>query len=98
MAQTRNLSVCIGVRINGINQILKSLEDGEKYVSQLQRESKIIHKKTFLTYLDFCKEKGLVCSYKTNHKRTGMYGVTTKSYNTWFVLTEKGRLFLQMVT
>lgn len=78
------------LRFDGIIDILNCTKEPMRF-SPLVMKSRIKFKKSFLKYLRYCIEKKLVINRKVYGKR--IY----KPIESWFVITEKGRLFLEMV-
>lgn len=88
------------LRLNGIIDILETIIPQPLYFTQVMKQSKITYKKSFLNYLRFCKEHGFVCTYTepTHHYIDRYRGRHRgeKGY-TFYKITDKGRLFLEMV-
>ena len=80
--------------IDGVAAILKSLRRGEITFSQLFIDSNIKFKKSFLKYLNYCKDKQYVT------KKPGF----SKTPNRWegrpvmyYSITERGWRFLEVI-
>lgn len=76
--------------ISGIQDILNCTFEPRRYKT-LQLKSKIYFKKTFLRYLKYCIQKELVINNK-------VYGEKIhRPIQSWFIISEKGRKFLEMI-
>ena len=79
-----------GLGLNGVNDILSCTEESRRY-SGVMRKSQIRNKATFIKYLKFCVDKKLIRNWKKPSKHKA------GCRETWFVITNKGRLFLEML-
>jgi len=91
---TRNYSFARqGLGLNGVQDILSCVGEGRRF-SQIYKISKIHFKKSFIKYLKFCVDKKLV-------RHWTVYGTKGKNIykplESWYVITDKGRLFLEML-
>ncbi len=77
-------------RTNGILDVLSCVEEPRRY-SSLRLKSKIYFKKSFITHLKFCIDKGLVENTKIYGKRVH------RPIESWFIITKKGKLFQEMI-
>jgi len=83
------------LRLDGITAILNATNQELRYYSQIFIESNIKYKKSFIKYLKFCTTKGLVTSYPGRNQRV------TRGENqhvVYYVITEKGKQFLELVS
>ncbi len=76
--------------VGGVILLLESCKEKIRYYS-LFVKSKIYFKKSFIFYLNWCVERRLII----NSKILGKKNTTTAS---WFVITKKGREFLELVS
>lgn len=76
--------------ISGILDVLDCVEEPRRYTT-LRLKSKIYHKATFLRYLKYCVDKKLVINEKIYGKKIH------RPIESWFIITEKGRLFQEML-
>lgn len=85
--------------LNGIAEILNILIQKPIHFSQICRVSKIKFRNAVLKYLNFCKEKGLVESNEELLLLPNGRGVSKKvHYYTVYTVSDKGRIFLELVT
>ena len=90
--KTRKISILrIGYSMNGIFDILQNTMEPVRY-SNFHKKSQIHFKKVFIKYVNFCLEKKLIYNKK-------VYGTRIhRPIQSWFVITEKGRTFLEMLS
>jgi len=85
-------------RIEGIIEILKILEKKPMYYRQIFRVTRIRLSTSVLRYLNYCKEKGFVTGVEQLMKIPNGRGFSTKAkYFTIYSVSEKGKLFLELV-
>jgi len=87
------------LRLDGITDILQIVSNEPRYFTQVLNQSRIKFKKSFLKYLNYCKEKDLVESYQTTitASRGRGRGITKHGHVTFYHITDKGRKFLELV-
>lgn len=83
-------TILVGPKVTGVIHLLEISKSPVRY-SGFHAKSKIALKQSFITYLKYCVEKGLIENNKVYGKRIH------RPLESWFVITEKGRLFLEMV-
>jgi len=89
------------LRLDGITELLTLLSRESKYFSQLRMESRIKFKKSFLKYLRYCVKQEFLTTSKVPIKQISerYRGIAyVNGYYTFHHITEKGRLFLEMVS
>jgi len=92
--QGKNRKISIlrtGLSINGILDILELTESPVRYMG-LHQKSKIHYKSAFIKYLKYCVEKGFVHNEKVFGRKNKI-----KPRESWFVITEKGRAFQEII-
>jgi len=84
-------TILTGPKITGIIELLLKTQSPIRYYD-LFLKANIPFKKSFGTYLKYCTDKDLIINTtvtkKRNAKRIGQ---------SWFVISEKGRQFLELV-
>lgn len=83
-------TILVGPKLTGIIHLLELTKTPKRY-SGFHLKSKIHFKKSFIEYLDYCTKKELIVNKKIYGRRIH------RPIQSWFVITEKGRLFLEMV-
>lgn len=90
--KTRKISILrTGLSINGILDILELTESPVRYMG-MYKKSKIHFKSAFIKYLKYCVEKGFVHNEKVYGRKS-----KKKARESWFVITQKGRAFQEIV-
>lgn len=89
-AKIRHASILAGPKLSGIVNLLQCTKSPMRY-EKLRLASKIMFKQSFINYLNFCVKKSLII----NEKKQGKKIVGCRE--SWFVISEKGRLFLEMI-
>lgn len=89
-AAIRKRSILVGPKLTGIVDLLECCKYPVRF-SKLRMASKIKFKLSFIAYLKFCVEKSLIINTKTPGKKI------TGTRESWFVISPKGRLFLEMM-
>ena len=86
----RHKSILVGPKLTGIIDLLQCAKYPLRY-EKLRLASKIKFKLSFIAYLNFCVEKSLIINTKTPGKKVA------GCKESWFCITPKGRLFLEMI-
>ena len=89
-AAIRKKSILVGPKLTGIVDLLECCKYPMRS-SNLRLASKIKFKKSFFIYLNFCVNKSLIINTKKKGKKI------TRTRESWFVISEKGRIFLEMI-
>lgn len=75
--------------VSGVIILLESCMEKIRYY-KLFVKSKIYHKKSFTFYLNWCRIRKFI----TNHKVFGKKNTVVES---WYIITRRGREFLELV-
>jgi len=88
----RNRSVYFKKRINilGIINILQNMKEPIRS-EKLLYKTMFRYKKSYMNYLDYCVDKELVTRHRIYGKKVH------KVRESWFIITPKGRQFLEIV-
>lgn len=82
------------LKLDGITAILESLLVGQLSYTRLYVSSNIKFKKSFLKYLDYCKEKEFVTKHPGRNTESGRGENQRVVY---YKITDKGRNFLELL-
>jgi len=82
------------LRLDGITAILNTVNKDLLFFTEVYHKSNIRFKKSFIKYLNYCKEKGFVIG------TPGISQRASRGQNqrvVYYTITEKGKLFLELV-
>ena len=83
-------SILVGPKITGILHLLEISKVPVRYRG-FHAKSKIAFKKSFINHLKYCVEKELIINTKIG-------GTSKQANQSWFVISEKGRSFMEMLS
>lgn len=90
IVKRRKPSILVAPTVSGIVNLLECATHPRRF-SQLNQECDIVFKKSFIFYLKYCVDKSLIINdikYSTKRSKLG---------KSWFVTSERGRIFLELV-
>lgn len=88
------------LRLDGIIDILGTVQDEPRYASQIYIISKIRFKASRLKYMKYCCERKFLEKYsvpRTGYEPKFEKNKTDKKYYVYYKITDKGRQFLELV-
>ena len=82
------------LRLDGITAILNTVDGELLFYTEIYHKSNIRFKKSFIKYLNYCKEKGFIIGTPGINQRASR-GQNQKVV--YYTITEKGLKFLELV-